>query len=70
VKLNREEINALNYELGMTFDTTLTEKRYNEIMDALLPTLEGSPEAQATLAHFGKTEWIERRYQQKKETAA
>jgi hypothetical protein len=70
MKLSREEISALNYELGMTFKTTLTEARYNELMDALLPTLEGFPDAQATLAHFGKREWLERRFKNEKKSAA
>jgi hypothetical protein len=71
MKLTYEEISALNDELGMTFNTTLTEARYNEIMDALLPTLEGFPDAQATLKGFGDLEWRKRRAERnQKKTAA
>jgi hypothetical protein len=59
--LSPEEISALNYELGMTFDTTLTEERFNQILDALLPTLEEFPDAQGTLMGFGEIEWCKRR---------
>jgi nucleoid DNA-binding protein len=70
MKLSPAEINALNYELGMTFDTTLTEQRYNELMDALLPTLEGSPDAQGTLEGFGQLEWRKRRIERNHKTTA
>lgn len=69
--LTYEEISALNDELGMTFDTTLTEERYTEIMDALLPRLEGSADAQATLMGFGAYEWRKRYVERiRKQTAA
>jgi hypothetical protein len=66
--LTHTEIGDLNYELCTTFRTTLTEERFNELMDLLLPTLEGFPDAQGTLLGFGKREWGERRFQRLKAT--
>ena len=60
-KATQVEIDALYLELDTTFDTTLTEARYNQIMDILLPPLERFPDARATLRRFGKLEWRERR---------
>jgi hypothetical protein len=66
--LTDAEIDALDFELGTTFDTTLTEERFNELVDLLLPTLEGFPDAQGTLLGFGKKEWRERRFSRLKAT--
>jgi len=60
-KLTDTEMDALYFELGTTFETTLTEARYNEIMDLLRPTLEDFPDAVGTLEGFGKEVWRERR---------
>lgn len=60
-KVTQVEIDALYLELDTTFETTLTEARYNQIMDVLLPSLEKFPDARATLRRFGKLEWRERR---------
>jgi hypothetical protein len=73
-QLTKSEIDALTREILLTFDTTLTETRYNHIMDAILPTLEGFPDAQGTLMAFGQLEWRKRRTERNrknnKETAA
>jgi nucleoid DNA-binding protein len=70
MKLSRAEIDTLNDEILLTFNTTLTEQRYNELMDALLPTLEGSPDAQGTLEGFGQLEWRKRRIERNPKTTA
>jgi hypothetical protein len=67
-QLTHAEIGDLNYEFLTTFDTTLTEERFNELVDLLLPTLEGFPDAQATLLGFGKEEWLDRRFSRLKAT--
>jgi hypothetical protein len=41
---------------------TLTEQRYNELLDILLPTAT-FPETRASMLHCGELEWIERRNQ-------
>jgi nucleoid DNA-binding protein len=69
-ELTHTEIGALHFELATTFDTTLTEQRYNEIMDLLLPTLQDCPEAQGTLFGFGSLEWRKRRAERNRKTAA
>lgn|GEM_PF-5523077 len=40
---------------------TLTEQRYNEILDALFAVLPDLPEATATLKALGRPEWQQRR---------
>jgi hypothetical protein len=61
----------LEFELvTRSMDDTLTEARYNQILDLLLPTVAESPEAEAMLEGFGELEWQERRHQNHKETAA
>jgi hypothetical protein len=70
MKLSREEMDTLSDELLLTCNTTLTEARYNEIMDALLPPLEGFPDAQGTLKAFGHPEWRKRRAEHNRKTAA
>jgi hypothetical protein len=61
-QLTQEQRSALEFELVTSaLDGVLTEERYHQILDALLPTLEGFPEAQATLETFGKQEWQMRR---------
>jgi hypothetical protein len=70
MKLSPAKIDTLNDEILLTFNTTLTEQRYNELMDALLPTLEGSPDAQGTLEAFGQLEWRKRRIERNRKTTA
>jgi uncharacterized protein YggL (DUF469 family) len=64
-QLTHAEFDALDFELASTCQTTLTEQRYNEILDAMLPMLEEIPEAQASLTYSGKREWVERRRNRK-----
>jgi hypothetical protein len=60
--ITMEQQAELEFELATTARKgILTEERYNQIMDALLPPLEGFPEVQATLVTFGKEEWRIRR---------
>jgi hypothetical protein len=70
-QFTKAEIDAMNFEMDTTFDTTLTEERYNQLLDALLPTLEGFPDAQATLKAFGDLAWRKRRAERnQRKTAA
>jgi hypothetical protein len=69
-QLTDYEIDALEFELVTTYCTTLTEARYNEIMDALLPTLEGFPDAGATLKSHGSDEWRKRRAERSHKTSS
>jgi hypothetical protein len=65
------EMNKLERELIKTaLDHTLTETRYNEILDILLPTMPDIPEGTATLKSLGKKEWIDRRYKRLKVQSA
>jgi hypothetical protein len=47
-------------------EDTLTESRYNEILDVLLPSVSDSPEAAATLKGCGEPEWKQRRFERLK----
>jgi hypothetical protein len=64
-----DELTKLEIELVVgAMKNTLTEERYNEILDILLPTILNSPDTQATLIVCGKQEWQERRFQRLKAT--
>ncbi len=59
-----EQLSALESELVLgALRATLTEPRYNEILDVLLPTVADVPEAAATLKACGAPEWKERRFE-------
>jgi hypothetical protein len=56
------ENNGLERELVLSsMNDTLTEARYNEILDALLPSIE-VPDAIAMLEGFGEPDWRKRRF--------
>jgi len=52
----------LTLELTLNaLEGTLTEIRYNEILDILLPDVADCPDAAALLKGFGEPEWKQRR---------
>jgi nucleoid DNA-binding protein len=61
----------LEFELvTRALDDTLTEARYNQILDLLLPTVAESPDAEAMLEGFGQLEWRKRRIERNHKTTA
>jgi hypothetical protein len=62
--ITQDELGKLQAELVLgAIQGTLTEGRYNEILDILLEVAAPSIEATATLKECGELEWIERRNQ-------
>jgi len=57
-----EQTQDLTLELTLNaLEGTLTEIRYNEILDILLPDVADCPDAAALLKGFGEPEWKQRR---------
>jgi hypothetical protein len=68
---NSSNMVSLEAELVLsTLKNTLTEQRYNEILDMLLPNISQSPDATAQLKSFGKLEWRQRRSERLKASTA
>lgn len=65
------EQNRLEIELFKSaMEGILTEERFNETLDLLLPMLPDIPEATATLKLIGGREWLERRHKRIKASQA
>jgi hypothetical protein len=64
------ENNGLERELVLSsMNDTLTEARYNEILDELLPSIE-VPDAVAMLMGFGEPEWRKRYVERTRRTTS
>lgn len=59
--MNEQQLSTFERELVVEgLSGRLTEQRYNEILDVLLPNTS-VPDARATLKGFGEPAWRERR---------